>query len=221
MAQSSRKTKVFITSCKEGKKELLGVDTLIKQLEKEYFSRISIHNSTACCEENNLVIEMDCPLSLHEVLFHMQQGSWGSYGPNLVSTGLPLLNKHLQEIRELNGAFLDVEELSLRLKDCTIVIKKIAPESVENQLDTILTVLAENYSYLTRDLTMTPMEIFIPVYEEVKTDDSLLRFVGPNRMNEKGYYYYWGLYYEEEEEALIFDLKNKVIIPGDLDLFNQ
>ncbi|NER11093.1 hypothetical protein SAMN06265375_10478 [Muriicola jejuensis] len=221
MAHSSRKTKVFISSCREGKKEILGVDQLIKKLEREYFSRILIRNSTACCEENNLVIEMECPLGLHEMLFHMQQGAWGSYNPSLVCTGLPLLNIHMQEIRELNGTFIDVEELSIQLKDCTIVIKKIAPESVENQLDAILMVLAEHYVHITREMTMTPMEIFVPVYEEVKTEDSLIRLVGPKKVDDKGYYFYWGLYFEEEEEAMIYDLKNKVIIPGDLDLLDQ
>ncbi len=220
MAHRSKKTKLFISSCREGKKEILGVHSLTRQLEKEYFSTITIRNSTVCCEENNLVLEMKCPLSLHEVLFHMQQGTWGSCGLNLVSTGLPLLSKYMQEIRELNGAFIDVEELSLQLKDCAITIKKIAPESVEIQLDTILTVLAENYMHITRNLSATPMEIFVPVYEEVEMEDTILRLVGPQTLNDQGYYFYWGLYFEEEDEALIYDLKNKVIIPGDLDLFN-
>lgn len=221
MPHRQRNTKVYFSSCKEGKKEALGLTSLKNRLEKDYFSHIEISNSTVCCEENNLVIELYCPLSLHEVLYHIQQGTWGSNGPHWVNNGLTLLNLHMQEIRALNGTFIDVEELSFQLKDCTIVIKKIAAESVENQLDTILSVLAENYVYLTRHMSMTPMEIFIPVYEEVESDNAMLRFVGPNQIDEKGYYNYWGLYFESDEEALIYDLKSKNIIRGDLNLLNQ
>ncbi|MBT8281568.1 MAG: hypothetical protein KJO16_08315 [Muriicola sp.] len=214
-------TKVYSSSCNEGKKEILGLNSLKNRLEKDYFSEIDISNSKVCCEENNLVIELFCPLSLHEVLYHIQQGNWGSHGPHWVNNGLSLLNLHMQEIRELNGTFIDVEELSLQLKDCTIIIKKIGPESVEHQLDTILSVLAENYVYLTRHLSMTPIEIFVPVYEEVETDCATVRMVAPNQIDDKGYYNYWGLYFEAEDEALIYDLNNKKIIRGDLNLLNQ
>ena len=221
MPHKSKDVKVFISSCKEGKKELLGLSTLNSRLEKDYFSRIDISNSKVCCEENNLVVEMQCPLGLHEVLFHIQQGTWGSYGPQLVNSGPPLLHDLMQEIRDLNGTFIDVEELSIQLADCSIIIKKIAPKSVENQLDTILNVLAENYVHITDHMSMTPMEIFIPVYEEVETHNATVRLVGSNEIDERGYYTYWGLYFESDEEALIYDIKNKKIIPGDLSLLNQ
>ncbi|QBA64349.1 hypothetical protein [Muriicola soli] len=221
MSHKYKNTKVYISSCTKGKQEVLGLSSLKNQLEKDYFSKIDISNSKVCCEENNLVIELYCPMGLHEVLFHIQQGNWGSHGPHWVNNGLSLLNLYMQEIRELNGTFIDVEELAIQLKDCTIIIKKIGPESVEKQLDTILSVLAENYVHLTRHLTMTPMEIFVPVYEEVETDNAILRLVGPNMIDEKGYYNYWGLYFESDEEALIYDLNNKKIIRGDLNLLDQ
>jgi hypothetical protein len=221
MTKKEKEIRLYISSCEDVRKEITGISTLIRDLERDYFSKVSISNSTVCCEENNLVIELQCPMELHEVLYHMQQGNWGSRGPNLVQTGLPLLNLHMQSIREQNATFIDVEELSFQLKNCSIIIKKIAPESVENQLDIILSTLAENYVHITRDLSATPTEVFIPVYEEMETEDAMVRQVGPTDINDAGYFLYWGLYFETEEEALIYDLRNKKIIPGDLNLLEH
>jgi hypothetical protein len=209
-------------SSEDGKaKELLGIPALISQLEKDYFSKISISNSTVCCEKNNLVINMDSSMGLHEILFHLQQGYWGGQHFDLVDKGITSLRQCMSEIRELNATFLDVEELSIHLSDCSIVIKKISPESVEYELNAILNTLAENYVYITRQLTMTPAEIFIPVFEETPAEDELACLISNTQIDDKGYYSYWGLYFDTDEEAHIYDLKQKKIISGDLNLLNQ
>ena len=208
------------TSREKGSTDILGLESLINSLEKDYFSNVSIRNSSVCCEQNNLVIELNCELGLHEVLYHIQQGTWGTDQPVLINKGLTVLSKHMQGIREINNTFIDVEELSFLLKDCSIIIKKLEPESVEQELDTILSTLAENYVYITRHLSETPSEIFIPVYEEVSSGDQITRLVGPSMIDQKNYYYYWGLYFESDVAAVIYDLKDKKIISGDLNLLN-
>ncbi len=220
MPHRFKKVDAQFTSRERGSRDILGLESLKNSLEKDYFSHVTIRNSAVCCEQNNLVIELNCALSLHEVLFHIQQGTWGTDHLVLVNKGLTVLSKHMQSIRELNNAFIDVEELSFFLKDCSIIIKKLGPESVEHELDTILSTLAENYVYITRNLSETPSEIFIPVYEEVSSGDHITRLAGPLRIDQKGYYSYWGLYFERDIEAVIYDLEGKNIISGDLNLLN-
>ncbi len=220
MPHRSNKDKAQFTTRNNASRDILGLESLKNSLEKDYFSHVTIRNSSVCCEQNNLVIELNCELGLHEVLFHIQQGTWGTDQPMLVNKGLTVLSKHMQSIRELNNTFIDLEELSFLLKDCSIIIKKLRPESVEHELDTILSTLAENYVYLTRNLSETPSEIFIPVYEEVSSKDQITRLAGPLMLDQKGYYSYWGLYFDSDIEAVIYDLKSKDIISGDLSLLN-
>ena len=221
MPLNRKENQDYSTSKSTLKKPLIGLDTLKSCLEKDYFAKVTIVYSTACFEEENLAIEMNCNISLLEMLFHIQQGNWGNTPSlNKVYKGSSLFGEHLQYIRDENQTTTDIEELSIILKDCTIVIKKIAPESIEQEIDVLLNVLAENYVYITKHLTVTPMELFIPVYEEVSSANHSNNTVGSKKIIEKGYYSYWGVYYNEEEEAMIYDLYSKSIIAGDLDLLN-
>jgi hypothetical protein len=220
MARKSKERKVVYNSRFTGEREVLGLDLLRNNLERDYFSKVHIRNSTVCCEQNNLVIELTCPLGLHEVLFHIQQGSWGTSGSCLVNKGISVLADYMRHIREVNQQFIDIEEFTITLTDCSIIIKKISQESVEYEIDSILNALAENYVYLTRHLSEVPMEIFIPIYEEVDTKDEIMGLLGPKTLVEKGYYSYWALYFESDDEAVIYDLKQKTIISGDLNLLN-
>ncbi len=221
MPHRFNKINAKLASRNNGNEDIFGLESLKNSLEKDYFSEVIIRNSVVCCEQNNLVIELQCELGLHEVLYHIQQGTWGTNEPYSKNQGLTVLSQHLQSIRELNNTFIDVEELSFLLKDCSIIIKKLGPESVEHELDSILSALAENYVYLTRHLSETPNEIFIPVYEEVSLENQDTRLAGPLRIDEDGYYSYWGLYFEKDTRAVIYDLRRKNIISGDLNLLDQ
>jgi hypothetical protein len=115
MSHRSNKVKAQFTSRNKGNRDVIGLESLKNSLEKDYFSNVTIRNSKVCCEQNNLVIELSCPLDLHEVLYHIQQGTWGTNEPMLVNKGLTVLSQHMQSIREINNAFIDVEELSFLL----------------------------------------------------------------------------------------------------------
>lgn len=221
MSHKPKKKGPSYTSKTKSKKEILGLSSLENSLEKDFYSTVTIRNSIACCEQDNLVIEMQCNLGLIEMLYHLEQGTWGSQEfSDTVQREKSTLGDRLQHIREINQQFIDIEELSIILRDCTIVIKKIAPESVEQELETILSVLAENYVYLTKNLSNNPSEIFVPVFEEVSAENHMSNILGTKRIAENGYYSYWALYFNMDERAVIYDLKNKSIISGDLNLLN-
>lgn len=221
MSRKPKKLRHTYSSKTTSKQEILGLASFKNNLEKDFYSKVTIRNSKASGEQNNLVIEMNCNVGLLEMLYHLEQGTWGSYdSSNSLENESSSLGNGLQHIREINQTFIDIEELSIILKDCTIIVKKIAPESIEQELHTILIALAENYVYITKELSTNPSEIFIPVFEEISSENHLSNILEPTKIAQNGYYSYWGLYFNMDERAVIYDLKNKSIISGDLNLLN-
>jgi hypothetical protein len=76
--------------------------------------------------------------------------------------------------------------------------------------------------YFTKKFTETPYEIYIPVFEEDHFEnDTKLKNIRIGNNNKKDYFEYWGLYFDSEKDAVIYDLKNKSIIFGDLFMLNH
>ncbi|MBT8181380.1 MAG: hypothetical protein KJO53_07310, partial [Eudoraea sp.] len=131
-------------------------------------------------------------------------------------------SRALKKLNKLNSRRIDIEELSIFAKDCSIIIKNIFENSIEEQLRQILQTIAEHYVYFSKRLTETPYEIYIPVFEEdLFENESKLKNIRAGNNKKKDYFKYWGLYFESEKDALIYDLKNKSIIYGDLFMLNH
>lgn len=196
---------------------LKGLDFFRKILEKNFFSEVNITNCSFSKTSAQLALELNCNLSLIEMLFHFNKGNWGSFKQGKSSFG-----KVLGQLQHENETQLDVEEFTLFLKDTTIVINKIYNESIPCQLQNIFSKLGEHYVFLTKGLTETPYEIYIPVFEEcAHANDILLRNIEAGNQTKQDYYKYWGLYCDSEEDAVIYDLKNSRIEQGDLFMLNQ
>ncbi len=203
--------------------QIEGLVEFRKSLEKDYFSNVAVRNCSADNIRENLVIEMDCNFKLVEILSHLQKGTWGGTfpAPNSWSKSSPF-SKALERLNELNNRRIDVEELSVFLKDSSIIIKNIYENSIEEQLGQILQTIAEHYVYFTKKLSETPYEIYIPVFEEdLFENDTKLKNIRTGNNSKKDYFEYWGLYFDSEKDALIYDLKNKSIIFGDLFMLNH
>lgn len=203
--------------------QIKGLVEFKKSLEKDYFSNVSIRNCATDKARENLVIEMDCNFKLVEILSHLQKGTWGRMYSikNSWSESSPF-SKALSNLNKLNHRRIDIEELSIFLKDSSIIIKKIFNHSIEEQLRQILQTIAEHYVYFTKKLTETPYEIYIPVFEEdLFENDTKLINIRDGNNNKKDYFKYWGLYFDSEKDAVIYDLKNKSIIFGDLFMLNH
>ena len=198
-----------------------GLDDFKRNLEKDYYSSVQVRSCSHNGSKGNLVIEMQCPLNLVELLFHLQRGNWGVDNPDdpTGNTGNSLASK-VWQLQKRNDINIEIEELTFQLKDSTLVIKKIFPQSIEKELHQILEALGEHYTHFTKGLNKTAYEIFIPVLEEdftkkqpdVKTDPEILR---------QAYLCYWGLYFDSEEDAVIYDLSRRSFISGDLHMLNH
>lgn len=196
--------------------EIVGLDSFKKKLEKYFFSKVTVRNSSTNSTTAKLVLELDCNFELREMLNHLKLGTWGSF-----DCGEDCFKKALQNLKSNNDLYIDVDEFSIFLKDTSIIINKIYEKSIPNQLESILKRINDNYIIFTKRLTEVPYEIFVPVFEEgiLENDTTLMNIKsGNNRVND--YFKFWGLYFNTEEDAVIYDVKNRSIISGNLHMLN-
>ena len=214
----------------EDNPKIIGLDSFRRSLEKDYFAAVSVRKchttSSAYITENqcNLVIDLACNFTLVEVLYHLEKGSWGRASGHASAPAYPnsAFQEALESLTEFNSMAIDVEEVSFLLKDTAIVIKKICDNSIVTHLGDILKTLAGHYVYFTRELTETPYEIYLPVFEEeIPSSNAPVCNIKRDLNSANDYFRYWALYFDSEEDAQIYDLRLKSIISGDLHMLNQ
>ncbi len=204
--------------------QLNGLEEFKRCLERAYFSKITVRNCSPDKSHGRLVVEMECNFDLVEVLFHLQKGIWGDAKVTRQADHKAIsFTRALARLKALNHMPIDVEEFSLFLNDSSIIIKKIYSRSVEEQLGNILNTIAANYVHFTRDLSETPFEIYVPVFEDGLLEKNIptLSKIKTEDNCKDDYFNFWGLYFDSEDDAVIYDLSKKSIISGDLYLLNH
>lgn len=191
-----------------------GLNQYLKSLEHHYFSSVTLRKYNSVENKVDMALDLVCPVSLLEILGHFNKGRWGTDG----SMKSPL-EKSFEHLVSQNNMYLDIEELTLFLEGTTIVIKRIYNRSIPEQLNEILTEIANHYIFFTKGLTEKPYEIFIPVFEDEIQNNSTDLSKDSLCKTPKSYFEFWGMYLDSEEDALIYDLNKNSYIPADLDLF--
>jgi hypothetical protein len=210
---------------------LMGLEGFKRRLEKDYFASVTVRNCASDFSDfqpglhpYSLVIEMECNFDLIEIFSYLEKGNWGRPSRPENGNGMTgsAFNEAFVEFNNLNSLETDVEEFSLVCRDTSIVIKKLYSQSVPEQFGQILQTLAAHYVYFTRDLTETPYEIYLPVFEEeITASNSLVSTVKRDNSSAKDYYSYWALYFESMSDARIYDISRRTIISGDLHMLNH
>ncbi len=197
--------------------QIKGLDNFRKNLEKNYFSEITFRQYSTHSESVNLVVEMDCNLTLVEILYHFNKGNWGSF-----KSGKSTLVNEVRALCELNEFLIDIEEFSINLKDTSIIIKKNYNLSIPEQFESIFSGIGSHYVHFTKGLTEIPYEIYISVFEETggKYSSFIPECDKTKDDNENGFLKFWGMYYDSEDDAVIYDLENLCIVSGELYLLN-
>jgi len=197
---------------------LKGVENFGKSLEKYFFSEVVVRNCSANHTGSNLAIELNCNMSLVEMLFHFNKGTWGNF-----LQGKSSFKNVLKQLRDENHVKIDIEELSFAFKDTRVIVNKIYNRSIPEQFDDIFREMGKHYVHFSKSLTETPYEIYVPIFEECNQEkDILLRNIeAGNNHTKKDYYRYWGLYFESEDDAVIYNLKESHIENGDLFMLNH
>ena len=196
---------------------LEGIESFRKSLEKFFFSEATVRNCASSNLGVNLAVELECNLSLVEMLFHFNRGTWGDFSQSYSS-----FTAVLEKFRTENLVSIDIEELSILFRDTRIIINKIYERSIPEQLESILGEMGKHYVHFSKGLSETPYEIYVPVFEEdCSENDFFLRTIESTNHSQKDYFNYWGLYFESEDDAIIYDLKASHLENGDLYMLNN
>lgn len=198
--------------------EIKGLDYFIKNLEKHFFSEVTLRNCSPTTANVSLVVELDCNFELLETLYHFENGSWGNFQcPETSFIGA------LDHLKKCNDFEIEVEEFSLFFKDTSIIANRIYEHSISEQLENVFHKLNEHAINFTKGFTEIPYEIYVPVFEDnlMENEDTLLMNIKSGNNSAQDYFSFWGLYYYSEEDAVVYDLKNKGIINGNLQMLNR
>ncbi len=197
--------------------QIKGLETFKKNLEKHFFSKVTIRNSSTNNASVKLIIGLNCNFSMVETLYHFNKGNWGNFEceNNSFANSIKLL-------QQCNTIHIETEELSFFFKDTSIIINTLYDQSIPEQLENILKQIGNHYVYFTNGLTKIPYEIHIPVFEEnVIEDNSLVLTVDSSTLNKNDFFSFWGLYFYSEEDAVIYDLETLEVISGKLQMLNR
>lgn len=198
--------------------EIEGLDCFTRNLEKHFFSQVTIRNYSHTANTVSLVVELDCNFGLLEALHHFEKNTWGNFKSQENS-----FSGALNQLRERNSVEIDVEEFSLFLQDTSIILNRIYAQSIPEQLQNIFSKVNEHVIHFTKGLTEVPYEIYVPVFEDnvMENEDILLMNIKSGNRVEQNYFDFWGLYYFSDEDAVVYDLKNQSIIKGNLQMLNR
>ena len=190
-----------------------GLNTFIKNLEKHFFSKILIREDSSNCNKINLVIELNCSLTLWELIHQYDTGNWGTFNQLKYS-----LSYEINRLERINDIPIDVDEFSIVLKDTTVIIDKIYNQSIGEQLDHIFRELGMHYMQYTKGYSEVPYEIFVAVFVENPMQIEL-NLVNSNET--QNYKSYWAMYFESEIDAVIYDVQKSIFLYEDLYMLNQ
>jgi len=190
-----------------------GLDTFVNNLEKHFFSKISIREKSSCAENTNLVIALNCNLTLWELIHQYDSGNWGTFNQSIYS-----LSNEVDTLECMNDIPIDVDEFSIILKDTTVIIDKIYNQSIGEQLDHILRELGTQYMHCTKGNSEVPYEIFVAVFVENMMQSELNLINSKNTQNYKSF---WAMYFESEIDALIYDVQKSTFLYEDLYILNH
>lgn len=198
--------------------EIDGLDYFKKNLEKHFFSQVTVRNYSPTHNSVSLVVELDCNFGLIEALHHFEKNTWGNFESHRNS-----FSGALNHLKERNSVKIDVEELSIFLQDTSIILNRIYDQSISEQLQNIFSKINEHVIYFTKGLTEIPNEIYIPVFEDNVMENSDIQLMNSNsgKKSEQSYFSFWGLYHFSEEDAVVYDVDNQLIIRGNLQMLNR
>ncbi|MEO0572883.1 MAG: hypothetical protein AAF039_14340 [Bacteroidota bacterium] len=188
----------------------IGLEALKRTLERDFFAEVNIAVHPNSATKVDLVIHLDCNFGLTESLFHLNNGNWGNF-QNSISGDVPTSSFHgaLVALENENGIAFDIKELSIHLRDTSIIMSRLPNFEIPDHLESILDAVSANFVHFTKGLSKMPYEIFVPIYEE--TENSFSH--SERKHNKKpDYLEFWGLYFDDEPDSSVYDVKNKTII---------
>jgi len=197
---------------------ILGLDSLEKNLERAYFSNVSIRKIYRESTTAKLVLDVNCNFKLVEMIYHHNIEIWGDFSCFTTS-----LSSIINEINTLNEIAIEIEEMTFNFNDTSVIIHEIYKNSIVEQLDNILNNIATNFTSFSKGFSdEMPYEIYIPVLEDDLIQNKWAQNPDYYTIENKSsdYSKYWALYFYSQSEAEIYDVQQNSLTPGNLHLVN-
>lgn len=178
-----------------------------KALERLFFADANIH-ATPNREKIDLVVTLRSNFSLTESLFHLNNGNWGNCNDSQEATSS--LASELLRLANENTFPVDIKEITICLRDTSIIITRIFDYSIPDEFCKLLGTISANYVYLTKGLSELPYEIYVPIFEDGGHYGNDHKF-SPDKA-ENDYMRFWELYFPSKQDSYVYDVENKVIL---------
>ena len=205
-----KKSNEYIQNSAFDSAKLAGLASLKRILERDFFCETTIDIFAHDDKKVDLVIHLYCNFGLTESLFHLNKGTWGNFR-NVISGDVKTspFQAALWELESNTNTIFDIKELSIHLRDTSIIIYKLPNQQIQDNLESILDFVSGNFVYFTRGLSEMPYEIFVPIHEETKNSFSHSE---KERNGKSKYLQFWGIYFEGDDDLQVYDVTNKTII---------
>lgn len=165
----------------------------------------------------NLAIEVDCSLSLPEIISLIRMPFDDSDQKVNISKPILQFQNALYGLNQALTPTFDFEEVSIYFKNTSITIYSVEQNSIVEEFEYIVQALLHHYEYYSTIMGQAPNEIHIPVLEDTTTKKLFTKnnSVRPQKYDSP-YSKYWGLYFDSLDKPLIYNLSKTNITPGDL-----
>ena len=119
-----------------------GLDEFMKGLERLFFAEATAKSWMSENGSEDLVLHISSPICLLEALHHHRRGHWGAIPSAGTGAGISRLEEMLRALEACNGRPVEIEELSLELKDVLVVVRRNHSQSISREFDLLLETLA-------------------------------------------------------------------------------
>jgi len=191
--------------------DLIGLETFIKKLEKNYFAEVEVQKSISDSQEIELVIEVRSRISFALAVEHFRVDVLSK--SNTADSNFLL--SCLTELRAVNNTeSIDILEISFLMEDTSLFIQRVCGFSIVQQLDNIFRLVMNDYNYIITEIKEVPSEIHIPVFKNDEHEKEPLDLIpeSAKETTERDYFAYWGLYLDALNETAIYDVENSSFI---------
>ncbi|MBA6316525.1 hypothetical protein [Cellulophaga baltica] len=217
MSSKNNKPRKKIGAFESEDNKILGLNTFLLKIEKDFFCTVSIVNEDSFTTTNDLVLDVNFNFNLSEGLSILALGKLDGHDLMLKNEKDSFFQKAFQKLRIASNNLFDIKELNLIFKDSTVVVYRIFENSIALELNKLIVEMHNSYVYFTKGLTQLPYEIHVPLLENNNfyTKNALVNN-STIEENHKNYNSYWGLYFDSKVDSDIYDAQEKEIIYGKL-----
>lgn len=187
-----------------------GAEVLKQFLDRHCFGEVRIQQWLGDTNDIGLVMHVDCPIGLGDLLYHFQMGTWGCpSNPLSRKASFHGLLDVLDYLESVNDFSVDIDEFNIQLKDTLLVLQKTGPRSIAANWNALFQSLSEHYRDFSQGGQRLPEEIYFNVLSEVQVSQPV---------GQEGLAAFWAMYFEDDVRSWVYDLADRRLSPEELQI---